>query len=72
MKNILVIGSVGQIGSELTMRLRKIYGILMLLPVTVKHCHRKNSQNPDRWKWWMLPMRKNGRSREKIQDRYHL
>lgn len=26
MKNILVIGSVGQIGSELTMKLRKIYG----------------------------------------------
>ena len=26
MKNILVIGSVGQIGSELTMRLRDIYG----------------------------------------------
>ena len=26
MKNILVIGSVGQIGSELTMRLRDVYG----------------------------------------------
>ena len=26
MKNILIIGSVGQIGSELTMRLREIYG----------------------------------------------
>ena len=26
MKNILVIGAVGQIGSELTMKLRKIYG----------------------------------------------
>jgi nucleoside-diphosphate-sugar epimerase len=26
MKNILVIGAVGQIGSELTLALRKIYG----------------------------------------------
>ncbi len=26
MKNILVIGTAGQIGSELTMRLREIYG----------------------------------------------
>ena len=26
MKNILIIGSTGQIGSELTMKLRSIYG----------------------------------------------
>ncbi len=32
MKNVLVIGSTGQIGSELTMKLRGIYG--------GKHCSR--------------------------------
>ena len=30
MKNILVIGSTGQIGSELTKKLRSIYGNVML------------------------------------------
>ena len=36
MKNVLVIGSTGQIGSELTRELRKRYGTTALLLVTLK------------------------------------
>lgn len=36
MKNVLVIGSTGQIGSELTMKIRKMCPEATLLPVTLK------------------------------------
>ena len=46
MKRILIVGAGGQIGSELTVYLRKIYGTNNVVATDVRDCERLREQGP--------------------------